>query len=731
MRFMVRLTEDNIGDMESPDWRMERRVGDAGRHVMNNIGAVSADVRSALTSQTWFAAMFPDRIQRTARQFKAEANNQITDVPARYRTGFERDAAHYRAERLAIPEHQLANSRNAINIVPTQPVVLRNISATNATGTVVPVDIEIAPTATFWNNQTLNPNFQTTLAGMTPAMMVNAGITVRGANFHHFTPEQTEAIATAYTAVMMSFQNIARLFSSNGTSELNIQSALAIAQRHPEEVLAATSASSEEVNNAYNASLAKMQLFQAVTDLGAITRVDTIRSFTWATNEFNRLQTDITNIANFDTRPTADLSQRGQDLINEGHSYATEPALILSELRAEVRAMTTVLNRFRQVAAALERVYAAARTANIVVPAIEQYIDTTTNHINDAMLTAGIDPKIIADQLILAMNLVSREAIQKEIADADEARTNFASSIPPGREAITRAYVVHFMHQGASETEARIEAEKLYGLNAVGHSEWNVAKQTLEREDVLGQESRIMDWPKEQLKEWMYGSQESFICHIAESSAIGLQHEITNRFYSPLLVGPRFTRIMDDTRRFGFLWRKRNARPSWAAMDYHQLLTAFYAIRNATRSHDLPNSSYVRNTTDEIVRLLLDKFSVNFSHDFDTPERRGLDAAHQQKLLHDDIRLLIASDPPPEIANDVNSAIAYAKRETGKYRKWAGTTIRDAAGFGKKTYTSIPARAVIATVKAPVQAVTWTYGKITGGLKSLWKKAGEETTFFS
>jgi len=728
---MVRLTQSNVGDMEGSDPRIDRGVLRSGEQILRNINTISGGTREALTR---YGGIFPTRVSRDSDRLRWEAWRQERDIQPENRTGLQREAADFRAARLALPEEGLARTRNRIDVTPNEPIVFRNVAATGPGGTNATVDIEIRHDAGFWRNQQLNANFATILGTLTPALMASRGITVRGANFHHFTPEQIAAIAQQFTATMMGFQNLSRLFAANGTSEINIQSALSIAREHPQEVFNAVTTNPAEAETLYQESRAKLLVSRALTDLSALTRVDGSHNFVNAVGQLTAVRDDIRDISNFNTRTSR--STRGDELFAAGLSMPAHEADIRRGLADEERTLAPIVARYRQIESALQRIYANARAANIVVPAITAYITPGTHTINPALIDQTVDPRVIADQLTLALNLGNAESIQAEINTRDAARKNVSAAAPSSREAIIRTYAIHFEHQGLSAEAARQQADKLYGLNAIGQSEWAVAKQTMQRQDVLGKEARILDWPKNQMNEVLRGSQESFICHIAESLAIGLQPETSNRFRSFIpFVGPRFTRVLDDTRRFGLLWRKTHARPAWGAMDYHQLAIAFYAIRNAVKAKDIANTSYVRNTLDEIMRILLDKFSVNIARDYgaaDIPEdqRRDAESVHQQRNLQDQIRLFIAGEPPAEIAGDVNSAITEAREQTGKWRKWAGRIALNSTGFGEKTIVSKPAHYSYVVAKSPIDAGRWGLGKIGSGIKYLWDKGNEKTKVF-
>jgi len=223
-------------------------------------------------------------------------------------------------------------------------------------------------------------------------------------------------------------------------------------------------------------------------------------------------------------------------MFTDGDRYGTHPKDVRKALMDEATKMKTGLQKYKQIGNAFERAYANAKAAGLALIEFDTYIDNATGKIKTAILNPDLDPKIISDTLKRTFNMSEKEAITKEIADKEAAFKDAASGKAlTGRESILRTYQLYFEKQGASPEEARVEAEKLYGLNAVGNTEWNVARDTMRRDDVMGQEGRLYQWPKQQIKELLHGSQESFLCHIAESPAIGLKHEISNKFYGPLL----------------------------------------------------------------------------------------------------------------------------------------------------------------------------------------------------
>jgi len=276
MGFMVRLSEDTVGDLDSPDGR--DNVVREGRRVLRNIAQTSWHTRQAITSN--FAlnkilrpAIFSSQESRNASAFKYEARNQELDDP--YRTGKTRRAGYYRAERLAIPEHQLVHARKNIEILPREPILLTAVKATDpATSAVVDTDIE------FHHDHLLAGGIKTEeeIFNALRSWNIRHPFLRRAIHFRSgliFTEEQAREIARQYVSITQAYQNIGKLYSSNGTSELNIQAALSIAKEYPEEIIAAVSVDQANAEQELKDAQNKLQVFQSVQDLSVLTRFDT------------------------------------------------------------------------------------------------------------------------------------------------------------------------------------------------------------------------------------------------------------------------------------------------------------------------------------------------------------------------------------------------------------------------------------------------------------------------
>lgn len=723
---MTRPTESNMGDILRPDSRMEAQATAAATEAMRRIGRYSGATRDAIRSTLW-----PRPVKflysgdtRSTRALKKEAIIQQSDLPRRDRTGTEKEVAMNRAQRLSIREEALVEQRGKIHVLPQKTFGINGVKAKDASDIDVTVDVAIDNTAKPWKDRILSEE-------EIVAMLTDKGKTLSGVKitrpYDHFEKDQAREVAKRYLEQVKAYQDLGKTFASNGTSELNVQTALAFSRDFADEVVGAVTTNKTDAEKAVTKARANVLVLQSVSDLAALTRADTSLSLEDVQAEIGHIEHDLVHINDFDTARTSAIAGRVYD---EGYRWGNVPDQkdIRTFLRQELARQKSAAQKFRQIGGALERVYQNAKAADNVPSDLTTYVDGTTGKMKEEAFAADTDPKIIADALTRAMSLKSKDEMLREVEEKEKAAST-APVTPTGPEAILRVYEMHFSKQGMPQTEAKRAAVELYGRNAIGRNEWLVARSTLADQSIMGPERRIYQWPGQQLKELMEGSQESFICHIAESKAIGEQAEVTNRLYRPLPGLPGAFRLMDSTRRFGVLWRKNNARPSWSAMNYGQLLTSFYAIRSAIAAGDLNNTSYVRGTMEEITRLLIDKFSVRLANDMHLKEnpdelKRSFQNAPQQEYIRSQIALLLAGAPIPGYETLAAEALAHSREQTGYYRKKVGRTIARVTGAGTTYGVKKPASGAKWAVTAPFRGIA-SVGR------AIWDKGNQKSKFFS
>jgi hypothetical protein len=721
-------------DRKTPDTRVDWESERAGTSAMNIVAKESQRTRDALRNTLYqtlfknvgFGTLSGNRQYQEAYKLRKEAFSILNDVEERDREPYQRQDAILDAARLSLSETDLARTTDKIHMLPDK-LIVKDVKAKDKKNIDVGVTLTIDYTNPALKKIIDQDDLKTIAQKATPhktilnwimrrqslASLQKNGITITGANFDHFDASQRDALAEKYGKAIFPYLNARKLFSAYGTSEMNVQTALILANEHPQAVIDAMTKSAGHAEEERDKAFVKVQLFTSIESLASQVKHSHQLDYPNVDAEIAAINTDLNEVKTGGSFDTTQVSEIGKKLRKRGSSITTDMKEIRKSLTDGLDALEGSIAKYETMESALRRIYQNAKKAGIETEDITKYFNPDGSFKKDE-LKSTTDPKIIADELQRAFKMGDKNALKADFEAKEHALHEIEHGVEPlsGREAILKAYEVYFQKQGQSPSAARKEALELYAENAFTRDIWRNAQNRMDRLSNSGKELQWMNWPGQQVKELLTGSQESFICHIAESPAIDLQRSMAARMYGP-------GKIFDATRTLGLFTRKHEARPGWGAMNYDQLMIAYYALRNAARSGDIVNTPYFRSQRDMVARLLTEKHikklvKATDSMELEKETREDLDLQNQQRKLSEDVQTMLEGEPPPAIQGKVTEAIDFAKRETGTNRKAIGRMI---TGTAKKTVHY----GVVAPAKVATKVVTAPFRMIGSAAKSFWK----------
>ncbi len=681
---MTILNKDNVADYENPDARINASVSAEQRQAFGNIG------KQVGFSRLKVLQMFNEE-SRDFRRAKGAASRAAKQNPEAFKKG-EAKAAGLR---LAVDETKL---RKATETYPNR--MSDTGQGRDALGTtMMNVTVEIDPTCLFRENRlTSFEAFRDYMRQVdhnwsTP----HNGIGVTGTAFHSFNPDQADAIATKLWTSLESYKNLHKVFSGNGVSEANVQVALQFAKEKPEEAIALLGQNSTEISEEIEKTKAKRDVVAALEDLSRIEPKNYDKAYDYVLREMPRIQNDLTTLS-LPSSPTAvppqsemakKLTHNTMDLFGIS---VTDKRKVIDKLNAEFERLQPIGDYYQRMKTSLQRIYNQAKRAGIINH-LGICIDPTTETVIDSNLGAWIDPKVDADKYRAEFKFDTLENLVKKIQELEKQKKDIedGKNAKTGREAVLAMYQKHFerdrgAEKGLPPDQARRAAEELYGKNALGRQEEVLQRKLIyQSREVLP--DKPLGWLAEEgraIKGLALGAEEDFVSNLAESDPIGLSTASDRR----------------STRSAWLLWQKRKwgAHPQWAKLEYPQLLTAFYAIRDSQRKKHLSNSSYVRRQLDEVRRLLTQRFTTDMIKTFDSAnipeeERKELEALSENARRQKEIRLLLSDEARPPYQSDVEAAISYAVGATARKRR--------AVGRAAKKATVATGKAALWTAKRP------------------------------
>jgi len=675
-RFMVDFNKDTSADFEELDPRINAAVSNVHNKVDQNIA----------WQRTWFRSemlnalarrfdLYPNATMRAGGRLRKEAKLQHADLPSSERSDAMLHEGLHRAAVLSANEERLHQDTNY-----TLPQFI-NIpaKATDKAGQSVDVVFTIeTPYGAFGKEELSEEKVVTEIQGGHPFGRGHTRLKfwrkpVRSSiPLAPITRSEAEEIARTYIRTVSTYRDLPKQFASNGVSEMNVQTALVMAKQDPQAVLGLFGKSTEETEREIHQLKSKVQLVASLEALGQLSMESHEIGFGEIGDEIARITSDLRDLKA--GAATFGQSKVGKKLKEQGYSE-TDPA-DKPEMRKRLvdgqESLSKAQRYYDKIKSAMERVAHNARSSDVPLGSSEKYFDATTDHVKPSELRKELDPKIVADDMLKEFGLKSKEDLKKDI----EAKEKEAKDIKDGKkamsgsDAVLATYQKHFESKEGGKlapTEARRAAAELYARNSVGRQEMLLAKKTLDNPKIFKEpEGFLEEWTVQQARELWNGSQEAMVCHMAESPAIGMQKGAGGKHIGPL-------GIFRGTNRLGFLWRKHNARPAWGSLEYPAVITAFYGLKKLVKDGELHNTAYVRAQRDELMRLLMTKFTKNLVKDFDLQEqpeevKKEVDALSQQHLQQN-IRLALAGDAPSAYVTDVTEAAEFAKAKTGRIRK--------------------------------------------------------------
>ncbi|MFA6039235.1 MAG: hypothetical protein WCV62_00710 [Candidatus Peribacteraceae bacterium] len=473
-----------------------------------------------------------------------------------------------------------------------------------------------------------------------------------------------------------------KAFEANGVNAANVRTALEITKNIPEAAIQELSSKAKEIDNKMADAKDKFDIVQLIEDVGNLPHNKPELDAKDIDTEEQTLSQDEKTVHNlvavknrqneYELRPGQALSEWLKSVYGSQSTWSADDVKNMKnkirDRQVEIRKMVI---QYKKLANQLDRIYDFLKTDHPGI--LANFIEN--GKVDWNKFKATDDPKVIAASLLKDAGLSSKEEYNTQIVKLREEKKN--QKTKTGKEAVLAVYAKYFeLEQKLSPDQARKAAEELYGRNALGRQEIRLQKYMVgESRKVLPDKSQ--SWFEEEwraLKGFATGSQEDFLCHIAES---------------PVLALP------ESGRRLWVLHRKWGARPPWGmiAHDYPRLVTAYFAIREAERQGYLRNTGYIRDQLNEVSRLLLSRHTENMVRDFDRSDasdekKREEERRRELELSVDDtartrqqIRLFLAGDVPSTYAGDVNGAISYAVSQTAWKRRAVGRGIQRAGGW--------------------------------------------------
>ncbi|MDD5470276.1 MAG: hypothetical protein PHO92_05795 [Candidatus Peribacteraceae bacterium] len=652
---MATISPERLEGIPEEDPSVLEDVSEAEREVWNRLSGLSANVRTSVRGAL---------ASRTAD----EARTQYEDLPADRQRAYRAQEGRSRAIRGELHEEHL----RAI------PIAFRaEVQISGATSIcMLRFDPEELKKARIQTGANLKM-FLGATADKVPGLSITdlpKGKKLSDVSFP--TPAQQEAIEKLFGQ----YTDVRQVVSQGGVHEANVRTALLFVQDHPAEVAEVLQGTSAKADTEIAELKEKRVLLANIISLSKLqVRGDELNSSDIEAEDL-KLDEDIRNLQSksfgkeIQSRYLCSMTgaKAGSSKFSDVSIDATNAAQYLIPLQERRRTVVGVRSSYKQISDVLQTIRQQVVRAGLSAgTTLGKYVDTAGNVIPGS-LDKNFASLVVADGIKAELNLPDSSEIDSQIAQkAAEKKAKGAKSLT-GMEAVLAIYEKHFELQGSSRP--REAARELFARNEVGRQEVQEALHVANKKEVFGEQDRVADWGKRQIKQVFLGSQETYMANLGQALGLG-RYEGTGSFS-----------LMRGTRRFFSPWAKWGARPAWGAMDYPQLLTAYYSLRESVSQGHLTNSAYVRSQRDEIIRLLSSKFIKKFVADFDAnamADNGGEDDAREggatdqlRKSVQNALRNLYAGEAPEPYGSDAKTAVAEAATRTASVRKFIGRTTK-------------------------------------------------------
>ncbi|MDD5624063.1 MAG: hypothetical protein PHI23_05145 [Candidatus Peribacteraceae bacterium] len=706
---MSTLTSDTVADFDSLDPRLNAGVSRVERDVW---GRIKGDI-----------GMTHDELEKLIKKPRKEARQISAENAEHYqpeaieaaalRAGVSEEALRQRGNDVILP-YSVSIAGNGMGMTPPYPSPL------------IPIDVNVSfdvtcPALTLDSEDQIK-HF---LWKFTPAELLTMGvhITPVAGIFSEFTEQQCADLAHKLWGVILPFRGLQKSFRANGVSEANVQVAMELARHMPFDAVVALGKNVGEVEKEIEKTKGQSSLIQALHDLEGVSEESQNEDYSKVLDEQGKIQQDLTVlraiVAPAIVAPQSEIAQRlssaGTNLFTLVSSRKNKMIQSLSE---EMARLEKERRHYDKAKTAIQRVYDQAKRAGENTD-LDGYIDAG-GKVKDVELKTSTNPKTLADKWRSDFKLASKEDCAAKLVKLEQEKKDImeGKKALSGREAVLAVYQKHFeQNENMPPDQARRAAHELFGRNAVGREEVEVQKHLINETPQVVPEMRqgwLYDHFKQEewrsLKELALGREESFLCNIVESPQVGMNAA--------------------GTRRWWLLWasHKHKARPPWGRANYPQLVTSYFAIRDAARKGHLQSSDYVRGQLSELSHLLVSHYSRNLVRDFDSApitdeQRQELESLSESERSQRQIRLLLTGEVPPMYASDVSGAIEYAAGQTAWKRRLAGRV-------AKGTVVQTVKWGAVKPVKLAGKTIAWPFRKIAGLARSFHEYMSQKDTIF-
>ncbi len=578
--------------------------------------------------------------------------------------------------------------------------------------------------------------------------------------FHHFSPAQAEQIARQCQL----FYVRGRLAHGH-VGVMNVEMAQRILLRHPQynRLLAAT-----DQTDALARARARFDLSKAVHErLGAITAQTFPDNFEDSATQLGLLLADLRDVnggARFDTPVGRVRSQAFLDfgLTNEAAVNAARTTNVLngylSQAQQARRDLTSAVNYYTQIENALiEADRHLARLNPVAVGApystiITSVPGTIPPTIVRAQINSGLNLNVLKNSLIAPTDdggLKTPDVYQTQVMELEKTVKNAEANRPKGMKAVVDIYTEYYKDKyKLSDDEAKSRAYQTFLTNELSLQQ---KRQMDEEVETLagGKLTRFAAAAKglsANITGLFTGSDEAFICKIAESKDVGIPWAVGERNTpgimnaipgleaittigalgygtAALLGGPLgwaaagvgtgiyalgrsnvpgfrwlhtagryLSRNLFGTRYFGIGWPRWRARPAWGliANNRQKLKIVWNALLEGKKTGKLRNTWYVQETMKEIAHMLIPELAKEVGEEMILTKQEDINwdivtAENKRAVLQERIDKMLHEGFTEEEATAAKSQDTHKHTEKlGSTRKKVNSTVLSPSWWKKK-----------------------------------------------
>lgn len=612
--------------------------------------------------------------------------------------------------------------------------------------------LDLGPVVTVLDNASTTP--------VTRPMILRHGVLVQDnrhpLNLLTITEPNARAIAKSYRDMLEPYTEIERILADGGVSRTNVITALDMLEqlahdqpgKLPDVLRILQGTTAEAAKSAVEQLQAKKRLLATLHSLGAIpSGYAENLSFGAINRELESLQLDLQNLSderdNFIAgNPTLGRTFRSTLLTHDRRMTGDIRDYITAlggayDPRSYERIADTIQSRSERlfkgqeymssVSDKLEAIYEQAKKAGLKGSAtLNDLVDSSGKVILNKLNVAS-GRSSLAEKLADELKVGSEAEIDKEIAEKNdaEAKAKKGGDRLRGLNAVKRVYE-EILRLNGTKGDLRVIAEKMAIKNEVGFQERELMMKMIHDPEVMGEEEHTSERMLRQFTQLASGTQEALVVNLAEVLGVKRNHGT----WAPLAMQGMLDRIFPSlgfgrgTRHLGLI-PKINARPAWGELDFDKLMIAFFALRKATKDKILPNSSYLRNTVEEIGDIILNSYTDRLLGDLGTIDQKVTkedgtvdtsanteQVAHLNERKQRAILSLFGTEAESEYESKAAEYLQVAQTRTAAFRKATGRVIKKTATTTWKTGVSTVkgvGRGIGWIAKAPFRLISGTY----------------------